>query len=211
MTTKVLQAIIGSAIIFVASLIIVVRNRRADDTFEVAAPPPTASLTDGMARLNVHTALLVQSLQIKAFPVWSPDARFLGVLLQGQWFKLDTSAVPLKEELWYEQRIGTTAGGMGLELMNANEAAGWAKIGQHGDKRVESYSGLKAEILDHDSSSMLAISKGALDSVIWKTNLENCGLLSLSPDGAYLAYECDRSGLFVTDVRRLTHGVASVN
>jgi hypothetical protein len=51
----------------------------------------------------------------------------------------------------------------------------------------------------------------ALDSVIWKTNLETCGLLSLSPDDAYLAYECDNSGLFVTDVRRLTHGVASHN
>jgi hypothetical protein len=209
--TKVLLAIIGSAIIFFASLI-VIRNPRADDTFEVAAPPPTASLTDGMARLNVHTALLVQSLQIKTFPVWSPDARFLGVLSQGQWFKLDTSAVPLKEEMWYEQRIGTTAGGTWrLELMNANEAADWARVGQHGDKRVKGYSGLKAQILDHDSSSMLAISKGALDSVIWKTNLETCGLLSLSPDDAYLAYECDNSGLFVTDVRRLIHGVASPN
>lgn len=207
-----LLAIAGS-VGFLAVSFLVMRNSQAKARYELfeTSPRPTASLADGMARLNVHTALLVQSLLIKTLPVWSPDSRFLGVMLQGQWFKLDTSAVPLKEEMWHELRIGTTAGGAPLELMKANEAADWAKVGQHADKRIKGHSGLKAEILDHDASSRLVISLGARGSVIWIANLENCGLLSLSPNDAYLAYECDVSGLFVTDVRRVIHELASHN
>jgi hypothetical protein len=202
-TKTVLLTTIGIASAFIASLI-VIRNRQTAESFEVPLPP-TASLNDGMARLNVDTALLVLAAEIKTLPVWSPDARFLGVLLQGQWFKLDTRLLPLREETWYGQRIGTTAGGAELWLMSANEAADWAKVGQHADKRIKGHSGLSLEILDHDSSSTLVISRGAHHFVIWKTNLETCGLLSLSPDDAYLAYACERSGLFVTDVR-LTDG-----
>src|SRR5579872_3661743 len=80
-------------------------------------------LESEMARLQVHTALMVPSQAVDEFPVWSPDSRFLAVNVQGKWFKLDTSSVQLHEAKWHGQRIGTVDSKSKLEPLTNEEAA----------------------------------------------------------------------------------------
>ena len=57
-----------------------------------------------MARLRVHTALLIPSEAVDEFPMWSPDSRYLAANIQGKWFKLDTFKVRLQEAAWEADR-----------------------------------------------------------------------------------------------------------
>jgi len=161
------------------------------------------SLGDEMAKLHVHTVLLVPSQAIDEFPVWSPNSRFLGANIQGKWFKFDTTKVQLQEATWHGQRIGAVRSKPDLEPMTSEEAAKWAKLGQHGDSEVKARSGVKAEMKHDELSSSLVISHGSRSSVIWKSDLENCGALSLSPNGSYLAYICETNGVLVMDVEQV--------
>lgn len=208
MTTRTALLLITGIVTLVAASLVVMRNRqqRGNVASQAVTPSPQVadSLADEMAKLQVHTALVVQSLLIKGFPAWSPDSRFLGVMLQGQWFKLDTNRFPLEEGEWHGQRIGVIRPDVGFGLMTVGEAADWTKAGQHGDREVKGKSGMKATIRYHDASSTLLISQGARTSAIWEADLENCGALTLSPSGSYLAYTCDESGLFVMDVGQVT-------
>jgi hypothetical protein len=175
----------------------------------VASAQTGSSLRDEMAKLNVHTALLVPSQAIDEFPVWSPDSRFLAANVQGNWFKLDTTKVELREATWHAQRIGVVRSKPKLEALTREEAAEWAKLGQHGDRKVKGESGVRAEMQHHELSSSLVVSQGSRSSVIWKSDLENCGALSLSPNTSYLAYICETNGVLVMDVERVLQTMRS--
>ncbi|HZS96987.1 MAG TPA: hypothetical protein VFA40_09405 [Terriglobales bacterium] len=83
-------------------------------------------LASEMARLRIHTALLIPSQAVDESPVWSPDSRYLGANIQGQWFKLDTSKVRLQEATWHRQKIGAIAEPT-LEPLAKSNALAWAK------------------------------------------------------------------------------------
>jgi len=67
---------------------------------------PESNLESDMARLGVHTALLVHSEAVDEYSLWSPDSLFLGINIMGKWLKLDTRSVRLREGTWHQQRIG---------------------------------------------------------------------------------------------------------
>ncbi|HVM93913.1 MAG TPA: hypothetical protein VMT67_13915 [Terriglobales bacterium] len=159
-------------------------------------------LESEMARIAVHTALLVPSQSVDEFPVWSADSRFLGVNIEGRWVKLDTRSAHLRQAKWHEQPIGAIAGKPELEPMSGEEAAEWGRRGQHGDSEVKGEGGFRAEIQRRELSSSLVLSRGERTTVIWKSDMENCGALSLSPNGSYLAYICELNGVFVMNVGR---------
>jgi hypothetical protein len=176
-------------------------------TFALLVPGAPAQeskfLESEMTRVGAHTALLVPSQSVDEFPVWSPDSLFLGVNIEGKWFKLDTRNARLQEAKWHEQRIGVVAGKPELMPISSEEAAEWGECGKHGDKNVSGKSGFRAEIQRRELSSSLVLSQGQRTTVIWKSDMENCGALSLSPNGSYLAYICELNGVFVMDVERV--------
>jgi hypothetical protein len=61
---------------------------------------------------------------IKGFPVWFPDSRFLGVTLQGYWFKLDTNQLQLQGDMWYGQPIGVISPETKPEVMTTMTVTG---------------------------------------------------------------------------------------
>jgi hypothetical protein len=124
------------------------------------------------------------------------------VNIQGKWFKLDTLQVQLQAATWHGQRIGVVGRKPKLEPMVREEAAEWGKEALHGESDVTGRSGVKAEMQHHELSSSLVVSQGTRSSVIWKSDLENCGELSLSPDSTYLAYICETNGVLVMDLER---------
>jgi hypothetical protein len=177
--------------VFVAPLLLTV-------AFAQAGSP----LGNEMTRLHVHTVLLVPSQAVDEFPVWSPDSRLLAVNIEGKWFKLDTAKVELREANWHGQRIGAVGTKLTLEPVTDEKVAEWSKQVRHGESNVTGKSGVRAEMQHHELSSSLVVSQGGHSSVIWKSEMENCGALSLSPSGSYLAYICETNGVFVMDIER---------
>jgi len=161
------------------------------------------NLTSEMKRLRVHTALLVHSQAVDEFPVWSPDSLYLGVNIQGKWFKLDLSKVHLLEATWHGDRLGAVENDKDLESMTEKKALEWSKTSKHGRTYVTGKSGLRAEFEDSmkDLSTALVLSRGAQRTVVFKSDIESCGAPTFSPNDEYLAYICETNGVLVTDLR----------
>jgi len=169
-----------------------------------SAAQTSDNLQNEMAKLRVHTALLVPSQGVDEFPVWSADSRFLAVNIEGKWFETDMSKVQLREATWLGQRVGAPAKKPKLQPMSKEEASGWSKQAQHGQSEVMGKSGIRATIQRAELSASLVLSQGSHQSVIWKTDMENCGELSLSPNEAFLAYICETNGVLVMDLREFS-------
>jgi len=156
------------------------------------------TLTDELKNLHVHTALLFPSQAIDDLPLWSSDAKYLAVNIQCKWHKLDTSLVLLQEARWHGKSIATLKDGAFSDATES-EIAEWSK-GAKEKRTVESKSGIKAELPQHEMSTSLVLSKGRNRKSIWKTDLESCYGLRLSPDGHTVAFLCETNGVFAMDV-----------
>jgi hypothetical protein len=159
------------------------------------------NLKSELKRLHVHTALLVHSQAVDEFPVWSPDSRYLGVNIQGRWFKLDLSKVYLSEATWHGDRLGAVRNDKDLEPITEKAALEWAKATKHGSTYVTGKSGLRAEFEDNvnELSTFLVLSRGTQRTVVFKSDIESCGEPTFSPNEEYLAYICETNGVLVTD------------
>ena len=156
-------------------------------------------VSNEMARLHVHTALLIPSQAIEERPAWSPDGRFLGAKIQGRWFKLDTFSVQLQEAKWHGQRVGAIKTKPDFQPMTADEVKRWKKqVRRRKNDVVVTNSGLRIEMHHHELSSSLVINRGSTQSIIWESDLETCYGLSLSQTGM-IAYVCETNGVFVMD------------
>jgi len=157
-----------------------------------------------MESLGVHTALLIRSQEIDDLPAWSRDGRFLAVDVAGKWVKLDISAVKLQEAKWHEQRIAVQMKA-DLHPLTDEEVHSWPKEDESQKRKhdmVTTASGLKVEMRHTTLSSALVISRGKQQAIIWKSGLENCYGLTLSPNKAHVAYFCELNGILVMDAEK---------
>jgi hypothetical protein len=157
-----------------------------------------SSLKTEMTSLHVDTVLLIPSQGIDGFAVWSPDSRYLAANVGGKWYKVDLSNVHFEEGKWHGRRIGVVVRKARIEPIAE------AKETKHGESAVIAKSGLKAEIRRERMSSSFILTRRSQSTVVWKTDMENCGAVSLSPDEQYLAYICETNGIFVTDLSSKT-------
>ena len=156
-------------------------------------------LTSELAALHVQTALLFPSQAVDDFPVWSPDSRYLAANVQGKWFKLEISAVQLQEAKWHGKPIGTVKNDQKFTQATDAEVAEWVKRAKV-QRSVVSKSGITVELPQRELSTSLVLSRGKNRKILWKTDLESCGGLQLSPDGRYVAFICETNGVFAMDV-----------
>ncbi len=157
------------------------------------------SLTGELAALHLQTALLFPSQGVDEFPVWSPDSRYLAANVQGKWFKLEISTVQLQEAKWHGKPIGVVKTNQKFAQATDAEIAEWLKAAKE-QRSVVSSSGITVELSQHELSTSLVLSRGKDRKTLWKTDLENCGGLQLSPDGRYVAFICETNGVFAMDV-----------
>ena len=176
-------------------------------TFSSAQTPDI--LESQMAKLNVHTALLVPSQGVDEFPLWSPDSRFLAANIEGHWFKVDTQRVELHEATWHGNRIGTVSSKSTMESVSGDEANDWGKHTQHATSELTTKSGFKVEIRRSGLSASLVVSRGKNRLVIWNSDLENCGELSASPNDEYVAYTCELNGVLVMDLKQASQAASA--
>jgi hypothetical protein len=157
-------------------------------------------LPDQMASLKVHTALIFPSQAIDDSPVWSPDSHYLAANVQGTWFKVDLGKVRLKEAKWHEQPIAVVEEHQKFQQMTDVQVNGWMDKSKHEPHKMQSKSGVRVETEQHELSTAFVLTDGKRKKVLWNSDLESCGELSVSPDGRYVAFICETNGVFITDI-----------
>lgn len=153
--------------------------------------------------LGVDTALVVHTDSIDEYPAWSPDSRSLAVHIEGQWKEVKLDDLKLGLTKLHEFPIGI-AEPSDLKTISSDKAEEWQKHSAHSPRVLHLPTGECLRLKQKDLSTALEITdRGGQSRILWKTDLENCHTLSLSPDQHYISYICELNGLVVSDARRL--------
>ena len=164
----------------------------------------TNSLLAEYDKLKIHTALVAPSSGVDESPLWSPDSRFLGVNVQGRWYQVDTVKVELQPATWHEQRIGRISSGGAISPLDEAQLGVWRKATRSDSTALVDDAGNKYEFVRKTlRTSFVVIPKGRKALSLWTSGGENCGELSLSPNGRWLAFICEENGVLVTNVERV--------
>jgi hypothetical protein len=157
-----------------------------------------------LRRLGLSSALVFGSQAVDEHPVWSPDGRDLGVNVEGKWSKLDLASLSLRKGTWHDgEAIAVAALPGRLTAMTESEVRSWQKPARFDPRRVTTKDGTTVELEQVDLSTVFRITRnGEKPLVVWKTSLENCHSLSLSPDETLVAYICELNGVIVTTLQQ---------
>jgi hypothetical protein len=156
-----------------------------------------------MHRLRLRSALIVQSQAVDEHPVWSPKGDALAVNIEGKWMSVPLGSVTVVEGQWRGcQPIGVLQPAPATSPIDEKTVRAWEKAGKYDPRRVETRSGTVAELKEQElSTEFLITRKGAKPESQWKSGMENCHSLALSPDEAYVAFICELNGVVITALK----------
>ncbi len=170
----------------------------------VCSAQVTAPLLMQYDKLKVHTALLAPSSGVDESPLWSPDSKRIGVNVEGKWYQIDTAKVTLQLAEWHKQRIGRLSSGAPISQLDPGEITAWQKATRTDSTTIVDNSGNKLEFVRKDLRTALVLTEKAREPrQLWITGMENCGELSLSPDGQWVAFICEQNGVFAMSLDRM--------
>jgi hypothetical protein len=169
-------------------------------TRNASAPPLESSLR----KLGVASAIVLQSQAVDEHPIWSPDGLFLAVNVDGNWMKLTLDGISLTKGTWHDgEGIGVADPPPSLTEIAESKVREWEKSAHFAPRRVATKAGTVVELRQDGLGTLLVISrKDKKPVVLWKTSLENCHGLALSPDDSLVAYVCELNGVIVTVLDR---------
>ncbi len=146
------------------------------------------------------SALVVASQAVDERPVWSPDGRFLAVNVDESWSKVDLASISLIKGTWHDGvEIGVADPPPRLDPIPESEVRNWEKAAKAGPRHVETANGTSIELEEEGLGTVFRItSPGGRPRVLWKTSLENCHGLALSPNQSLVAFVCELNGVIVT-------------
>ena len=159
----------------------------------------TPRLVSEMKALGLRFALLVESQAIDESPVWSPDGRFLAINLDQKWSTLNVESVALRMGTWHDRNtIAVAHPPPALQEVSGTEVGTWQKTARFDPHRLTTKTGVTIELAPEDLGTVFRVtSKGLEPEVLWKTSLESCHSLALSPDETLVAFLCELNGLVV--------------
>ena len=162
------------------------------------------SLLAEYVKLQIHTALVVPSTGIDDSPLWSPDSRFLGVNIQGRWSQIDTTQLTLKAAVWHKLRIGIVSSQIAISPLDPGLIVEWTRATRSDSTVVADDSGTKIEFVRKNlGTSLVVTQKGRKARALWRSDLESCKELALSPNGQWVAFICEENGVFITNLARV--------
>jgi hypothetical protein len=151
------------------------------------------------SRLQVSTALVIPSQAVDEYPVWSPDAKHLAVNVMGVWYKLDLSKVKLKEAKWLGMKIGAPESLPDPEKIQAAELDAWKRSTKRAPRKLKLESGIEVELRQTSPSTSFVVRKpDGKESILWKTNLEDCYEISAPQGEKFVAFICATNGVLVS-------------
>jgi hypothetical protein len=164
------------------------------------APPADASLEKEMTRIGVRSALVIPSQAVDGHPVWSPAGDAIAAEIDGHWVKVDLRSTALEKGTWHgKESIGVLKQAPPEESVSESVVRNWDKNLVSGARRVVMRNGTSIELRQEGLSTAFVVTRpGGTPDTIWKTSLENCHGLTLSPDERYVAYVCEMNGVIVT-------------
>lgn len=162
----------------------------------------TARLVSEMKALGFQFALLVESQAIDDSPVWSPDGRFLAINLDGKRSKLDIESISLRMGTWHDRKtIAIAHPPPALQDISETQLRTWQKTAASDPHKLTTNTGVTIELAPEDLGTLFRVtSKGLEPEILWRTSLENCHSLALSPDETLVAFLCELNGLVVFSV-----------
>ena len=153
-----------------------------------------------MNRLNIDTVLVVSSNAIDEYPLWSPDSNYIAANIMGKWYKFVLKDVNLVEAKWHNISIGALSRQDAKPLLE-NEYKIFNQISKNSGRTIIQ-GDVKVQLDLKDFATSLIITKGKQKSyTVWKSGLENCHSLVLSPNKNYVAYLCELNGLFIMRIK----------
>jgi Tol biopolymer transport system component len=161
-------------------------------------------LVSQMKNLGVQFGLLVESQAIDEEPVWSPDGQFLAINVDGKWFQLDAASVVLRMGTWHDRKAIAVAHPVPeLQDISETDVLTWQKAARFDPRTLTTESGVTIELAPENLGTLFRVTrKGATPEILWKTALENCHSLALSPDESLVAFLCELNGLVIFEVGR---------
>jgi len=162
------------------------------------------SFGKSLRQLGLMSALVLKSQAVDEHPVWSPDGRYLAVNVNGRWSKIDLEATSWTKGTWHDgERIGVADPPPFLDAITESKVREWEKSSKDAPRRIATNAGTGVELRQDGPGTLFLISrKDQKPVVVWRTSLENCHGLALSPDEALVAYVCELSGVVVTALDR---------
>jgi len=155
-----------------------------------------------MTKFNVSTTLIVRSEAIDEYPLWSQDSRFVAANIMGNWHKFDLKNIKLSEAEWKQQKTGIVVNKDTMSDLTNQELEQFYLHSKNGGRKVITQTGEKIELsLSDFSSSLIITQNNSQPTILWRSGIENCHSLSLSPNEKYVAYLCELSGLFVMKLK----------
>ena len=152
-----------------------------------------------MKNLGLRFALLVEAPPIDQPPVWSPDGRVVAIHLDQRWSAVDTGKVFLRMGTWQDrQTIAVPYPEPTLQEIPETEVRAWQKAARADSHRLTTKTGVTIELAPEGFGTAFRVTrKGSEPEELWKTSLESCHSLALSPDESLAAFLCDKNGLVV--------------
>jgi hypothetical protein len=168
-------------------------------TLDPSGANPTG-FRSALTRLGLSSALVISSQAVDEQPLWSPDGDQLAVSVEGKWSKLDLGSVSLQKGTWHgDEAIGVASPAPRLSNITAAEVGDWQKSAKFDPRRITTKNGMTVELEQVGLGTVFRTTKkGQKPAVFWKTSLENCHSLTLSPDETLVAYICELNGVVVT-------------
>ena len=159
----------------------------------------TPRLVTEMKALGLRFALLVESQAIDDSPVWSPDGRFLAINVDQRWSTMNVESVALRMGTWHDRNtIAVAHPPPALQEVSGTDVGTWQKTARFDLHRLTTKTGVTIELAPEDLGTVFRVtSKGLEPEVLWKTGLESCHSLALSPDETLVAFLCELNGLVV--------------
>jgi len=161
-----------------------------------------SALLAELRKLGVTSALVVSSQAIDEQPVWSPDGRQLALNIDEKWSAIDIGALRLRAGSWHNgEAIGVVDPRAPLVAVPEAEILAWQENARFDPRRVTTKTGMTVELAREELGTVFHIpKKGSKPEVLWRTSLENCHSLALSPDEKLVAFICELNGLLVADI-----------
>lgn len=154
--------------------------------------------------LGTETALAFQSQSIDEYPVWSPDSKWIAINVEGRWGKLGLDELSLKKATWHGAAVARVQKQSSLVPMPQSELSRWQQQSRHDPRALKLPQGGTLELSQNGTSTSFVFTDAAGNkTTLWRSDIENCFELSLSPDEQYVAYVCELNGLVVSDIHKL--------
>jgi hypothetical protein len=162
----------------------------------------TLRLSRKLEQLGVDRALIfTHGGYIDDHPLWSTDGSKLAANFAGRWIEAEVASILFEEATGHGQVIGLATDGRVDEVTSETTLNLYRAATIYDPRRIEVKGEFIVELKSVGFGIEFAVQRhGESREVRWKTDLENCHSLALSPDRTMVAYICEMNGLFVSRI-----------